>query len=182
MNQAQETNQQQTEPIEEKEQKTRLKKVLNEEFSMQEIQDGELEQLELLQEVYKNCTLSIQSIEIVRPMVKDKPMRNMLFSQYNSYKALAKEIEMQAATNGYDLHAANIINKAMMYGGLLLNTIIDRSASKLAEIMIQGINLGIISMVKVTNNIDEQTNIDVSLSNKLMDMLENNINALKPFL
>lgn len=149
---------------------------------MEEIQDGELEQFELLQEVYKNCTLGMQSIEIVRPMVKDKSMKSILFHQYNSYKSLSKELEMRAANDGYDLRAATIMNKAVMYGGVLLNTITDRSSSKLAEIMIQGINLGIISSIKLTNSIGDNSKTDISFSTRLMEMLENNLDALKVFL
>ena len=120
----------------------KIKKVLNEEFSSEEIQAGELEQLEVLQETYKIATVGMQSIEIIRPMVKDKALKNILFRQYNNYKAFAKEIELQAATQGYDLKPSNILNKAVMYGSTLLNTIADRSTGKLAEIMIQGNKYG----------------------------------------
>ena len=89
---------------------------------------------------------------------------------------------MQAATQGYDLKPSNILNKAVMYGSTLLNTIADRSTGKLAEIMIQGINMGIISLLKVTNNIDAELQIDFSMSDKLMQMLQNNLESLKAYL
>ena len=184
MSEVQENKQQNMEMNQESSQQstTRLKKVLNEEFSSEEIQAGELEQLEVLQETYKIATVGMQSIEIIRPMVKDKALKNILFRQYNNYKAFAKEIELQAATQGYDLKPSNILNKAVMYGSTLLSTIADRSTGKLAEIMIQGINMGIISLLKVTNNIDAELQIDFSMSDKLMQMLQNNLESLKAYL
>ncbi len=163
-------------------QKTRLKKVMGEEIEQEEIDAGMLDQMELLQEVYKNATVGMQSIEIVRPMVKDKALKSILFRQYNSYKALAKELELQAATEGYDLRSATFFSKVMMYSGLIMNTISDRSSSKLAEIMIQGLNMGIISLVKVKNSLDPAAKVDLTFADKLMDMLHNNIEALKPYL
>lgn len=161
---------------------TRVKKVLGEEITQEEIQAGELDQLELLQEVYKSATTGMQAIEVIRPLAKDKAFKSMLFQQYNSYKSLSKEVELKAANEGFDLRSSNIINKAMMYGSVLLNTINDRTNSKLAEIMIQGINMGIISLVKVTNSLDADLQIDQNLSNKLMEMFQNNISAFKAYL
>lgn len=161
---------------------TRVRKVLGEEISQEEIQAGELDQLELLQEVYKGATTGMQSIEVIRPMAKDKAFKNMLFRQYNEYKSLSKEIELQAANQGYDLRPSNIINKAMMYGTVLFNTMNDRTNSKLSEIMIQGINMGIISLVRVTNSLDADLQIDQTLSNKLMQMYQNNLEAFKAYL
>jgi hypothetical protein len=115
-------------------------------------------------------------------MVKDKALKSILFRQYNSYKALAKELELQAATEGYDLRSATFFSKVMMYSGLIMNTISDRSSSKLAEIMIQGLNMGIISLVKVKNSLDPAAKVDLTFADKLMDMLHNNIEALKPYL
>ncbi|MDD4316437.1 MAG: hypothetical protein PHC84_04690 [Clostridia bacterium] len=171
MAEVQQKKQQSQNELNENLQSTRLKKVLDEEITPEEISAGELDQLELLQEVYKSATQGMQSVEVIRPMIKDKALKSILFRQYNSYKALTKEIELQAATNGYDLRASTFLNKAMMYGSLLLNTITDRSSSKLAEVMIQGINMGIISLVKVKNNIDPDIKVDMTFADKLMDIL-----------
>lgn len=171
-----------TDNPQEQQKTTRVKKVLGEEITQEEIQAGELDQFELLQEVYKGATTGMQSIEIIRPMVKDKAFKNMLFRQYNDYKSLSKEIELQAANEGYDLRASNIMNKAMMYGSVLLNTINDRTNSKFAEIMMQGINMGIISLVKVINNIDADLQINQTFSNRIMGMYQNNLDSFKAYL
>ncbi|MFW5779877.1 MAG: hypothetical protein ACOCWI_00285 [Bacillota bacterium] len=175
-------NQENQQAIDEEQIASRVNKVLEEELSNEEMQPGDIVELELLQETYKVATMGMQSVEVIKPMVKEKALKNLLFKQFNSYKSLAKEIELKAIHNGFDLKPANIINKAMMYGNMLINTINDRSASKLAEMMIQGINMGIISITKVTNNIDSELNIDMSLTNKLMGMLNNNLENLKVYL
>ena len=42
--------------------------------------------------------------------------------------------------------------------------------------------MGIISLLKVTNNIDAELQIDFSMSDKLMQMLQNNLESLKAYL
>ncbi len=161
---------------------SRVKKVLGEEITQEEIQAGELDQLELLQQAYKGATTEMHSIEIIRPLIKDKAFKNMLFQHYNGYKTLSKEIELAAASEGYDLRPANIINKAVMFGSVLFSTISDKTNSKLAEIMIQNINMGIVNLVRVINGLNADLQIDQTFSNKLMDMYQNNVEALKTHL
>lgn len=161
---------------------SRVKKVLGEEITQEEIQAGELDQLELLQQTYKGATTEMHSIEVIRPLIKDKAFKNMLFQHYNGYKTLSKEIELAAASDGYDLRPSNIINKAMMFGTVFFNTISDKTNSKLAEIMIQNINMGIINLVRVINTLNADLQIDQTFPNKLMEMYQNNIQALNAHL
>lgn len=158
---------------------SRVKKVLGEEITQEEIQSGELDQLELLQQAYKGATMEMHSIEVIRPIIKDKAFKNLLFQHYNGYKTLSKEIELEAASQGYDLRPANIINKAIAFGSVLFGTISDKTNSKLAEIMIQNMNMGILNLVRVINSINADLEIDQTFSDKLMNMYQQNIEALK---
>ena len=80
--------------------RTRVNKVLDEELDESE---ANIEELDLLQEIYKVATMGMQSVEVIKPMVREKALKNLLFKQFNAYKALSKEIELKAAQNGFDL-------------------------------------------------------------------------------
>ncbi|MBO5304815.1 MAG: hypothetical protein J6A99_03970, partial [Clostridia bacterium] len=62
-----------------------------------------------------------------------------------------------------------------------VNTISDKSNSKLSEIMIQGINMGIISTTKIVNKIEDE-NKDCPYARRLLDLLSKNLEEMKLFL
>ena len=73
------------------------------------------------------------------------------------------------------------MNKAMISVGIDMKTLIDDSTSKLAEIMLQGVEMGITEGVKVLNN--KTLNKEVhDLISDYVNMQEKNAENLKKFL
>lgn len=134
-----------------------------------------------LQEIYHNALLGKLSVEILRPLSKDKRFRNLLLRQYKEYSAIAKEVEQQASVKEVELQDVSMMSKAMMHLTTMVNTISDKSNSKLSEIMIQGINMGIISTTKIVNKIEDE-NKDCPYARRLLDLLSKNLEEMKLFL
>ena len=77
----------------------------------------------------------------------------------------------------------NIMNKVMGWTGVQMNTINDKSPSKIAEIMIEGTTIGIIEGRKIINHEADQASKDVrDLLNNFVTFQENNVEQLKKFL
>lgn|GEM_PF-1204744 len=134
-----------------------------------------------LQEVYKNTSTGRDSVDILRSFSANKGFKNILIRQYKEYASLGKEIEMYANKLGYDLQKNSFLAKSMMYVTTAVNTIKDKSDSKLAEIMIQGIDMGIIAMTKLINkNSDEDKTC--SFAESLLALLQKNLEEMKLFL
>ena len=134
-----------------------------------------------LQEVYKNTSTARDSVDILRSFSANKGFKNILIRQYKEYASLGKEIEMYANKLGYDLQKNSFLAKSMMYVTTAVNTIKDKSDSKLAEIMIQGIDMGIIAMTKLINkNSDEDKTC--SFAESLLALLQKNLEEMKLFL
>ena len=75
------------------------------------------------------------------------------------------------------------MNKVMGWTGVQMNTINDKSPSKIAEIMIEGTTMGIIEGRKLMNNDADQASKDVKdLLNNFVTFQENNVEQLKKFL
>lgn len=134
-----------------------------------------------MQDIYKNAKLGMISIEVLRPFSPDKGFRNLLMRQYSEYTAISKEMEMYCAGHNIELNSNNILNKMMMFVTTAVNTLKDKSNSKLSEIMIQGINMGIISVTRVQNNLSD-TNGHNQFADKMMLILQQNLEDLKLFL
>lgn len=134
-----------------------------------------------LQEVYQNAMLGKYAVENLRPLSTDRGFRNLLLKQYKEYSAIAKEMEAYADKFDMELHGINIINRGMMYFSTMMNTIGNKSNSKLAEIMIQGINMGIISITKIINKKSSE-NPSSQFAEKMMELLHANLEEMKLFL
>ena len=134
-----------------------------------------------LQEVYRNACVGKESVEILKSFSSDKGFRNLLIRQYKEYSSISKEIELYANQLGYTLEKTSIFAKGMMYITTAVNTLKDKSDSKLSEIMMQGINMGIISLTKLTNKLSEE-NRTCHLANALLDLLDKNLEEMKLFL
>ncbi|MBR1748017.1 MAG: hypothetical protein IJ735_07425 [Clostridia bacterium] len=134
-----------------------------------------------LQEVYKNAILGMQSVEDLRPLSTDRGFRNLLLKQYGRYAAVAKDVEIYAADRGIELDDPSLFAKGMMKMTTMFNTIKDKSNSKLAEIMVQGINMGIISVTKVINRLSDEHRTN-EYADRMLNLMQQNLNEMKLFL
>lgn len=136
---------------------------------------------EELQEIYKNAILGMESVDILRPISNDRGFRNLLLKQYRRYASIAKEMELYAAEKGDNLNDPSLFAKGMMHVTTAINTLKDKSNSKLAEIMVQGINMGIISIMKIINRLSDEERSN-KYADKMLAVMQENLNEMKLFL
>lgn len=134
-----------------------------------------------LQEVYQTAMLGKYAVENLRPIATDRGFRNLLLKQFKEYSVIAKELEVYADKHDIEIHGVNIINRGMMYFSTMVNTIGDKSNSKLAEMMIQGINMGIISITKIINS-KSTGDSSTDFAKNMMELLKVNLEEMKLFL
>ncbi len=136
---------------------------------------------EELQEIYHDAMLGKVSVEILRPLSQDRAYKDLLTKQYDGYDKISRKAEDCAVKCGIELKDPTGFSRGMMYCTTMMNTMKDKSSSKLAEIMIQGINMGIISLTKIGNKLRcEGKNNE--LVNEMSDLLEDYLEQNKQFL
>lgn len=136
---------------------------------------------EELQEIYHDAMLGKVSVEILRPLSKDRTFRDMLTKQYVGYDNIAKKTEDYAEVRNVQLKDPTGFSKGMMYCTTMMNTVKDKSNSKLAEIMIQGINMGIISLTKISNKLKNEGKSNAFVD-EMSDLLQEYLTQTKTFL
>ena len=94
---------------------------------------------------------------------------------------IIKEIEIYANKVNIQLQRPSIFARSMMYMTTALNTMTDKSDSKLSEIMLQGINMGIISLTKLLNKLSEE-NKTCNCAENLLKLLNKNLEEMKMYL
>ncbi|MGL5348572.1 MAG: hypothetical protein ACRDA3_14585 [Peptostreptococcaceae bacterium] len=137
---------------------------------------------ELLNFIYQNSQMGVESLEKLISVSKDSQFTRCLQEQLNEYKYINSEAKNRLNENGYDEKGIGTLTKIQSYIMLNFQTIMDKTTSHLAEMIIIGSNMGVIDAIK---NIKKYNNVEPSIL-KLMEHLkvfeENNIEKLKQFL
>lgn len=138
--------------------------------------------LTILNEINKAAKTGMNSISYLLEKVGDEEMKENLTFQYSEYGKIVDRVNTEFDNYGEIPDEPPIMTKMMGWTGTQLNTIMDKSNSHIAEIMIQGGDMGIIECQKLLNhNPYADENIKCIL-NDFMSMQKNNIEKMKEFL
>ena len=136
----------------------------------------------ILNELNKGIKMGMNSISDVSEKVQDDRFKEDLKYQYDEYNKILNEVN-QELTNYNDFpKELNPMQKAMGWMGVEMNTITDKSNSKIAELMLQGTNMGIIEGVKLLNQNPDADEEVKNVLNKFIKFQENTVEQLKKYL
>jgi len=122
-----------------------------------------------LDEINKGCTIAIEAINNLIVKVDNKKLKKLLQKQLKYYDKI--EDKINKIYNNYsegDPHEIGPLTKVMTSYMSNMKTINDNSDSKIAEILLQGTNMGIIEGRRILNN--------KKLAKKVINLLNNFIN------
>lgn len=126
--------------------------------------------------------MGIDAIDFIISKTKEKEFLEILEEYKKHYEEIAKKIEkIYQKHSSKEPHETSLMNKAMTWSGIQMNTLTDKSTSKLAEMLLQGTNMGIIEGRKLLNNKDVDNNVN-ELIEKFVDMQEKFCETLKKYL
>ena len=136
----------------------------------------------ILNQVNQGIKMGMDSISNVSEKVQDSRLKDELLFQYDKYNEILNDVNDELTNYDDFPKDLNPMQKAMGWMGVEMNTLTDKSNSKIAELMIQGTNMGIIEGVKLLNhNPDTEQHIK-DILNKFIDFQQNNVEQLKKYL
>jgi len=94
--------------------------------------------VQLLKELYQASHMGIEAANLVTPKVKDEGLREEIERQRQTYKGLAVKTERMLAEAGETPDPESAMKKAMLWGSVQMNTLMDSSPTHIAEMMING--------------------------------------------
>ena len=144
----------------------------------------ENQNLNVLDETNKGATMGMDAISIVSEKVTDADFKNVLDTEYNKYKDISRRVnDVYANYSSKEPHETNAMNKMMTWYGVQMKTITDDTTSKLAELLMQGTNMGIIEGRRLLNQ--NENNLAPEVKSILQDfvvMQEDSVETLKKYL
>ena len=136
----------------------------------------------VLDELNKGTCMGRDAIKMILDKVEDEELYKELEKEYNNYKELSdKIVELYPEYDDGEPHETNILNKAMTWYGIEMKTLLDDSTSKIAELLMQGTNMGIIEGRRLLNdkNMDDEVH---KICEEYVTFQEEAVEKLKPFL
>lgn len=139
--------------------------------------------IKYLNAIYQNTRTALQSIEDILPKVSDDKLIEELVREEDEYNCLSKECENFAKAEKVDaIKDNNWIEKAKLWSAINMSTMMDKSTRNIAEMMLMGTFMGIITLIK---DKDDHKNTSAELdeiAEKLYEFERKNIDRLLPFL
>ncbi len=140
------------------------------------------ENINALDEIHKGACMGCDAISFVLDKVEDNDFKNELESEFNFYKSIETKIDkIYPKYDDGEPHETGIMNKAMTWSGIEMKTMNDHSNSKIAELLLQGVNMGIIEGRKILNK--KKINNEVSkIVSEYVETQEEFMEILKKYL
>lgn len=139
--------------------------------------------VKVLDEVSKGTTMGMDAISYVSEKVGDKRFQEVLNVEYGKYKKIYDRVnDIYSEYSSKEPQETNAMNKMMTWYGVQMNTMTDKSNSKISELLLQGTNMGIIEGRRLINNnkdVDEQVK---KILSDFVTMQEDSVETLKKYL
>ncbi len=140
-------------------------------------------EINVLDELNKGACMGRDAIHFVMEKVEDNALKQELTRQYDKYSEISDRISKlyPEYTTKKEPHETNAMNKVMTWYGIEMKTIFDQSTSKIAELLMQGTNMGIIEGRRLLNQKDTDKEVHKILQ-EYVAMQEDAVEKLKQFL
>lgn len=138
--------------------------------------------VELLNFVYQNSQMGVETIKQLIGIVEDKDFKQHLDSQYREYEKFHSSAREMLNEKGFVEKGIGAPNKIMTYLMINMQTLTDKTSSHISEMLITGSTMGVIDAIKKLKEYKGAEPKIRSLMDKLLKMEEDNIQQLKRFL
>lgn len=140
--------------------------------------------MNVLDELNKGSTMGLDALEFIIKKVGDNDFKSVLDAEHNQYKDISRRINelYDKYTTEKEPHETSAMNKVMTWWGIQMKSMNDKSNSNLAELLINGTNMGIIEGRRLLNQ-NPNINQDIhTLLDEYVKMQERSVETLKSFL
>lgn len=145
------------------------------------MEDDKIE-VNVLDELNKGACMGMDAVKFVLDKANDENFKNELDNQYREYKKIVDKIsDIYPEYSNKEPHETGPINKAMTWYGIQMKTLTDQTTSKLAELVMQGTNMGIIEGRRLLNRKDTEEDIH-KIVEEYVNMQESAVEKLKDYL
>ncbi|MDF2885681.1 MAG: hypothetical protein K0R23_66 [Lacrimispora sp.] len=135
---------------------------------------------ELLNFIYQNSQMGVETLHQLLPMTDNEDFKKQLHAQLKEYTAIHEVAKELLNKNGCKEKEIGQIQKVMTYLAIDMKTMVDKTASHMAEMLILGSVRGIIDCIRRIRQYEGEAEKEiVELMKRLLKFEENNVERLK---
>lgn len=136
----------------------------------------------ILKSVQKNTEMAMKAIETIEPKVQDRDLAMLLANTTQKYSDLHQKTISSLAESKSKPYKGSAMENMMLVGGIHANTLLNSSTSHIAELMINGSNMGITDLNKAMNHHKECGKASKEIAKELLDLEKYNLEEYKKYL
>lgn len=137
---------------------------------------------ELLHYVHETAAMGIEGLQNVEPQIRDAGLGQAVRSQLAEYQAIAGQSAQMLRAKGEEPKSPSLLARLSSEVMSTVQTLADSSPSKIAELVIQGNNMGVTKGLRHLHDYDGNDREIRALAEKLLSTEQANIEQMKPFL
>ena len=110
--------------------------------------------LELLTHIYQDIDMALDSLTMLSKKLdkKDNKIKEVIEKTIKGYEKHLKIVKDYMKENNYNIESKPLISKLGAFMGIKMEVMKDNSDSRMADMLIQGITMGVLN---ITKNIDK---------------------------
>lgn len=141
-----------------------------------------MQEIEILKEISKDAKMGMDSLTTVTDKAQDEKFKKVLNNQHDEYQNIFDRSQELLIQQGENYEDVPTMQKVMSWTGIQMNTMSDKSNSKLSELLIQGNDMGVVKGNKLLHNNEFTTPEIKNLLSDFIRLQEKNIDDLKKYL
>ena len=144
--------------------------------------DKKENEVNVLDEVNKGACMGKDAVRFLLDKTKSDSLKHDLLLLLHEYEKILGRIKELYPHYSWDKpHETNAMNKIMTWYGIEMKTFLDDSNSKISEILLQGLNMGVIEGRKLLNHKNCEAKIQL-LVHEFVSLQEEAIETFKMYL
>ena len=136
----------------------------------------------LLQSIVENGRMGEDACDQLLTRTKDIELRNELMIEKQHYASAARDAEMRLYDLGVKPTPKGPMARMGLWMGMQINTAVDQTSSHIADIVIQGLTMGVVELTKARNSCSEADAEAQGIASNLITKQQESIDRLKSFL
>ena len=141
-----------------------------------------MDEKEILLKLYQNVDMGIVGIDAIYNQIETKELKKKIKSQRKEYIILKRKLSKLCKhykVTDKELGLFVKLNSELMVG---MKTMFDKSDSKIAKLMMEGTNKGLIQLQELLNHYNKKDKKLVIVLEETLELEHQNNNELKKFL
>ncbi len=141
-----------------------------------------MKKLSLLNHVYQNTQMGVESLPLLAAKSQDCTFRQAVGRQWKEYRELNRQAEELLRKK--QIPVRDVGNAAKMSATVMTNmrTLMDRTTSHLAEMAIQGNTMGVTQITRALHEDRDSDPESRALAERLLQATDRNLQDLRKFL